>query len=154
MDKTINKNGIWDACSTVDIIDCYRLPQTATDWLTAQKRTGLGWDWMDLWTHLCYEWAPLCGANKSKMLTKILKWFYSKSYICDKLAFLWINEKQNAPQKTVFVFFPSQNNCLLLILDGQALGKTFKKRAWVPFSIIHIQRSDKMLQSTNNISIE
>ena len=93
---------------------------------------------MDLWTHLCYEWAPLCGANKSKMLTKILKWFYSKSYICDKLAFLWIN-----------VFFPSQNNCLLLILDGQALGKT-----WVPLSIIQVQRSDKMLQSTNNISIE
>ena len=55
------------------------------------------------------------------------------------------------PPKKQFSFdgFSSQNNCLLLILDGQALGKT-----WVPLSIIQVQRSDKMLQSTNNISIE
>ena len=42
-----NNNGIRDACSTADIIDCHRLSQTATDRPKCSKTisgTRMGWD--------------------------------------------------------------------------------------------------------------
>ena len=52
--KSNNQKSIRDGCSTTDIIDCHRmLLYIPALMLKSYKWTGMGWDWMDLWTLVC-----------------------------------------------------------------------------------------------------
>ena len=117
--RSSNKNGIRHACSTADITDCHKLPQT-----TPNMPQIIHWQW--LWTNhtrLCY----ICDIHDAVIFGyhPTDEQGNSRSSMCDRTFHphctgLWIRVVSNLLCDFNWLFFP-----------GNFIGKLFASKCWM-----------------------